>query len=101
MRVSGLSWVVVFAFGLAACSKAEDGSNGSVGLYSLFDPVAANPSLCGSPAIPFPNNALFSGTTDATLNIPNPSAAPFVTAANLTDGYSTTASAFTDVLGAV
>ena len=86
---------------LAGCDKAEDGTDGSVGVYSLFDPVAANPSLCGGAAIPFPNNALFSGTTDATLNIPNPSAAPFVTAANLTDGFSTSASIFTDVLGAV
>jgi hypothetical protein len=44
---------------------------------------------------------LFSGFADPTLNIPNPSAAPFVTAANLTDGFSTTASIFTDVLGEV
>lgn len=92
---------LVFFLAVTACSRSPDGTNGSVGLYSLFDPVAANPSLCGSPAIPFPNNALFSGTTDATLNIPNPAGAPFVTAANLTDGFSTTASIFTDVLGAV
>jgi hypothetical protein len=86
---------------LAACDKAEDGADGSVGVLSLFDPVAANPSLCGGPAIPFPNNGLFSGFADPTLNIPNPSSAPFVTAANLTDGFSTTASIFTDVLGFV
>lgn len=86
---------------VVACSRAPDGTESEVGLLSLFDPVAANPSLCGSPAIPYPNNALFSGTTDATLNIPNPAGAPFVTAANLTDGFSTTASIFTDVLGAV
>src|SRR5262245_9647113 len=95
---------LVFLWALCAtivgCSKAEDGTeDAKIGTYSLFDPVASNPSLCGSPAIPFPNNALFSGTTDATLNIPNPAGAPFVTAANLTDGFSTTASIFTDVLG--
>jgi hypothetical protein len=88
-------------FAIAGCDKAEEGTEISFGAYSLFDPIAANPSLCGSPAIPFPNNALFSGTTDATLNIPNPAGASFVTAANLTDGYSTTASVFTDVLGQV
>ena len=101
MRFTVLSCVLLCASFLAGCEKAEDGAGSSIGVISLFDPVAANPSLCGSPAIPFPNNALFSGTTDATLNIPNPSSAPFVTAANLTDGYSTTASIFTDVLGAV
>jgi hypothetical protein len=95
---------------LVACDKQPDGADsGGYGVISLFDPVAINPSLCGSPAIPFPNNALFSGTTDATLNIPNGSEnttstaapVPFVTAANRTDGFSTTGSMFTDVLGTV
>ncbi len=91
---------------IVGCSKAEDGVDAQVGAYSLFDPVATNPSLCGAPAIPFPNNALFADatsptglTTDTTLNIP--STASTAVAANLTDGYSTTASAFTDVLGSV
>jgi hypothetical protein len=97
LLILGLSLCVA----LAGCSKSEEGTEIQFGAYSLFDPIAANPSLCGSPAIPFPNNALFSGTTDATLNIPNPAGAPFVTAANLTDGYSTSASMFTDVLGQV
>jgi hypothetical protein len=87
---------------VAGCDRAEDGTDdGGYAVVSLFDPVAINPSLCGSPAIPYPNNALFSGFADPTLNIPNPSNAPFVTAANLTDGFSTTASIFTDVLGTV
>jgi hypothetical protein len=95
-------WIFVIAMTfLAGCENADDGAAGSIGLYSLFDPIAANPSLCGSAAIPFPNNALFSGTTDATLNIPNALNTSFVTAANLTDGFSTTASSFTDVLGYV
>lgn len=98
---SSVLWCLALCAAVAGCDKADDGTNNGAGLTSLFDPVAANPSLCGSPAIPYPNNALFSGTTDGTLNIPNPAAAPFVTAANLTDGFSTTASIFTDVLGAV
>ncbi|MEW6167631.1 MAG: hypothetical protein AB1651_08030 [Pseudomonadota bacterium] len=64
-------------------------------LISLFDPVAA------SAVIPFPNDGLFGGTADGTLNIPNASSAPFVDAANRLDGFSTVASAFTDVIGRV
>ena len=97
---------VLLATLVAGCDKAEDGRDGSVGVLSLFDPVGANPSLCGAPAIPFPNNALFADaagpnglTPDATLNIP--SSASTAVAANLTDGWSTTASIFTDVLGPV
>lgn len=93
---------VILSVALAGCDKTEESEDGGAfGVVSLFDPVAINPSLCGSPAVPFPNNAFFSGFADPTLNIPNASAAPFVTAANLTDGFSTTASAFTDVLGSV
>lgn len=91
---------------LAACSRAPDGAVSEVGLLSLFDPIGLNPSLCGAPAIPFPNNALFADgasptgvTPDTTLNIP--STASTAVAANLADGFSTTASIFTDVLGDV
>jgi dienelactone hydrolase len=91
---------------IVGCSKAEDGVDAEIGAYSLFDPVATNPSLCGGPAIPFPNNALFADSTqptgltpDTTLNIP--STASTAVAANLTDGWSTTASAFTDILGEI
>ena len=93
---------VLLSVALVSCAKVEESEDGGAfGVVSLFDPVAINPSLCGGPAVPFPNNAFFSGFADPTLNIPNASAAPFVTAANLTDGFSTTASAFTDVLGSV
>ncbi|MGQ0586701.1 MAG: alpha/beta hydrolase [Gammaproteobacteria bacterium] len=105
MRLSGLLLLSLCA-AIAGCDKAEDGLETKTGLYSLFDPAATNPSLCAAPAIPFPNNALFASatsatgvTTDTTLNIP--SAASTAVAANLTDGYSTTASAFTDILGVV
>ena len=104
-RLLALS-AALLSVAIAGCDKAEDGTDGSVGVLSLFDPVAANPSLCGAPAIPYPNNALFADgtsptglTPDATLNIP--STASTALAANLTDGFSTTASIFTDVLGAV
>jgi pimeloyl-ACP methyl ester carboxylesterase len=60
----------------------------------LFDPVAA------SAVIPFPNDFLFNGTTDSTLNI-IPVSAPFVEQANLLDGFSTVESAFLDILGDV
>lgn len=66
---------------------------------SVFDPVPINPA--DSASIPFPFDGLFAGFSDPTLNIPNPKNAPFVTAANLTDGYSTTASAFFDMTGFV
>jgi dienelactone hydrolase len=83
--------------GLSACSDRNDpgGEDGGLqtGVFSLFDPVAA------SPTVPFPFDGFFSGTTDPTLNIPNGTGAPFVTQANLQDGFSTTASVFTDLLG--
>jgi hypothetical protein len=98
--------VLSLCLAVAGCDKAEDGVTSEIGVISLFDPAAVNPSLCGAPAIPFPNNALFADgtqatglTTDTTLNIP--SAASTAVAANLTDGFSTTASIFTDVLGSV
>jgi len=90
------AWVLLL---LAACSGPSDpgGSDGGLktGAFSLFDPVAA------SPTVPFPFDGFFSGATDPTLNIPNASNAPFVTQANLQDGFSTTASIFTDLLGTV
>ena len=76
MRRLVLLWVVCVA--IAGCDKAEDGLESQVGAYSLFDPASVNPSLCGAPAIPFPNNALFAAATatgvtnDTTLNIHRP-----------------------------
>jgi hypothetical protein len=106
MRRSALL-ILSLCVAVVGCDKAEDPETSTlVGAVSLFDPTAVNPSLCGAPAIPFPNNALFASgtsatglTTDTTLNIP--SSASTALAANLTDGWSTTASAFFDVIGLV
>lgn len=83
---------------LSACGgggneSTDDDAGLESGLFSLFDPVAA------SATVPFPFDGFFSGSTDGTLNIPNSSKAPFVDQANLQDGFSTTASMFTDMLG--
>lgn len=99
MTVLRLAPVLVLALVLSACDKADGGDGGLAAspskLISLFDPVAS------SAVIPFPNDGLFGGTTDGTLNIPNASNAPFVTAANQLDGFSTVASVFTDLIGRV
>ncbi|TJY65052.1 hypothetical protein E4T66_02180 [Sinimarinibacterium sp. CAU 1509] len=98
MRVLRLTPLLV-AFALSACDKADNGDGGLAAspdaAYSLFDPVAA------SAVIPFPNDGLFGGTTDGTLNIPNGSSASFVDDANRLDGFSTVASAFTDFIGGI
>ncbi|TAJ52942.1 MAG: hypothetical protein EPN60_15970 [Nevskiaceae bacterium] len=65
----------------------------------LFDPIPIKST--DSATVPFPFDGFFSGFKDPTLNIPNSSNAPFVTAANLQDGFSTTASLFLDILGFV
>lgn len=66
---------------------------------SVFDPVPI--SAADSASIPFPFDGLFAGFNDPTLNIPNAANVPFVTAANLADGFSTTASLFFDLTGFV
>ena len=98
IRNAAMAFVVLCsAAGLSACGGQNDpgGEDGGLetGVFSLFDPVAA------SPQVPFPFDGFFSGFKDPTLNIPNASNAPFVTQANLQDGFSTTASLFTDLLG--
>lgn len=98
MRVLRLT-PLLLAFAVAACGKTDNGDGGLAATpdvaYSLFDPVAA------SAVIPFPNDGLFAGTADGTLNIPNGSGASFVDDANQLDGFSTVASAFTDFIGGV
>lgn len=95
---------ISLSLGLAACGTGggESGNDAmqELGALSLFDPIKADPAASG-PIVPFPFDGLFSGFADPTLNIPNPSGAPFVAAANLTDGFSTVASIFTDLTGFV
>lgn len=82
---------------LSACSVDEEAETQALNAVpvSLFDPVAA------SAVVPFPFDAFFAGFNDPTLNVPNGSGAPFVTQANEVDGFSTTSSIFTDLLGEV
>ncbi|HVT36393.1 MAG TPA: hypothetical protein VHE37_12455 [Nevskiaceae bacterium] len=92
--------VLVLCLGLlSACSQQNNGDAGltqsKAGVFSLFDPTAA------SPTIPFPFDGLFAGFTTPTLNIPNAGNVPFVNDANKQDGFSTTASIFTDFIGFV
>lgn len=96
---------VLLALALSACDKAsneggDDFSPGGEGTkaVTVFDPVGV---AGGSLAFPFPVDLLFAGFTDPTLNIPNPSGNPAVAAANEIDGWSTTASLFTDLTGFV
>ena len=42
---------------------------------------------------PYPTDLYFQGTTDGTLNVPNPLGLPWITAVNALDGYSTIAPA--------
>lgn len=97
--------VACFAVFLAGCENSPDDSrNGASGipkshLESLFEPVPVDPTR--GAVIPFPFDGLFAGFSRPTLNIPNPLQAPFVNAANETDGFSTTDSIFTDLLGFV
>ncbi len=91
---------VLLVLALSACDKASNEGGdfeGGVGTkaVTIFDPVAA------SPQFPFPVDLLFGGFTDPTLNIPNPTGNPAVAAVNELDGWSTTASLFTDLTGFV
>jgi len=109
MRVLGYALIAIL---LSACGGGGSGNQDQLSGGSgdtpqqfdslvLFDPVPINSR--DSATIPFPFDGLFSGFKDPTLNIPNSTTAPvpFVTAANLQDGFSTTASIFLDILGFV
>ncbi len=103
MRLRNVS-LLCAAVLLAACSSAgdtgknpQDFSNNDAQV--LFDPLA----ITGQTVIPFPFDGLFAGFSSPTLNIPaadptNPANA-LTDAANMVDGFSTTASLFIDVTG--
>ena len=106
MRLRNVS-LLCAAVLLAACSSAgdtgknpQDFSNNDAQV--LFDPLA----ITGQAVIPFPFDGLFAGFSSPTLNIPlvdptDPTAAAnaLPVAANMVDGFSTTASLFIDVTG--
>jgi len=106
MRLRNVS-LLCAAVLLAACSSAgdtgknpQDFSNNNAQV--LFDPLA----ITGQAVIPFPFDGLFAGFSSPTLNIPlvdptDPTAAAnaLPAAANMVDGFSTTASMFIDVTG--
>lgn len=90
-------WVLLLSLILSACGGSGS-RNGSQPLVALFEPAPPE----GTPTLPYPNDLLFAGFSDPTLNLPNPGGAnPLVAAANLTDGFSTTAPLFTDLIGTV
>lgn len=74
-------------FLLAGCESGGDEPNiNEKGFYARFDP--------SNGVIPFPNDLLFNGTTDYTLNIPVTNPADYSdpkVALNTLDGFSTTA----------
>lgn len=73
-------------FGLAACSEGNVGNDGDE------NTVRAEAAFNLKTGIsPLPIDLFFSGSTDGTLNIPNTSGNPAITAVNQLDGWSTTA----------
>ena len=96
---------------LAGCGSGNGGDGGLLAspssAFSLFDPTGvSNTATPGSAIIPFPFDGLFANSPTPTLNIPLPDAAnpanpanALVVSANLQDGFSTTASIFTDFAG--
>lgn len=84
--------VAVTALIVVGCSRVEESEDGGIpkgNLVSLFEPTTGT--------VPFPFDGLFAGFSDPTLNIP--SSAPPAQAANELDGWSTTGSIFTDLIG--
>lgn len=72
--------------GLTGCSEGNVGNDGDE------NTVRAEAALNLKTGIaPLPIDLFFAGSDDGTLNIPNPSGNPAVTAVNLLDGWSTTA----------
>jgi len=77
---------------LAALVLTACGGGGTDYNFNPTPLVKASPAPAFSPADggPKTNNLLFAGTTDGTLNIPNPDSNPIIAAMNTLDGFSTT-----------
>ena len=100
--------ILAATFALTGCIGDDEQEQAVTESYVGFDPVVASADNANLPAaqqrgpvIPFPFDALFAGAKTPTLNIPNAGGIPFVTNANLQDGFSTTASWFIDIFGMV
>lgn len=100
--------ILAATLALTGCIGDDEQEQAVTESYVGFDPVVAaadNANLPAAqqrgPVIPFPFDALFAGAKTPTLNIPNAGGIPFVTNANLQDGFSTTASMFMDIFGFV
>jgi len=87
--------ILAATLSLVGCIGDDTDINNAPDAIVGFDPVP----LAGTPIVPFPFDAFFSGAKTPTLNIPNSSNVPFVAQANMQDGFSTTASWFIDVFG--
>ncbi|MBH1971571.1 hypothetical protein FK216_09160 [Moraxellaceae bacterium AER2_44_116] len=87
--------ILAATLSLVGCIGDDTDVNNVPNAIVGFDPVP----LAGTPIVPFPFDAFFSGAKTPTLNIPNSSNVPFVAQANMQDGFSTTASWFIDVFG--
>lgn len=85
---SFISITIISAF-LTACggdsnydfSKTNEPTPSAITHGPIFDPAGGK--------IPATNDLLFTGSTDGTLNIPNPDSNPLITAINDLDGFST------------
>ena len=100
--------ILAATLALTGCIGDDEQEQAVTESYVGFDPVVASADNAHLPAaqqrgpvIPFPFDALFAGAKTPTLNIPNAGGIPFVTNANLQDGFSTTASWFIDIFGYV
>ncbi len=89
-KTFGLSLLALATFTLGGCGEDRTTTNQDTlnpdGFYARFDPANG--------VIPFPNNLLFSGSTDGTLNIPVADTADYSdpqVALNALDGFSTVA----------
>ncbi len=89
-KTLGLSLLALAALTLGGCGEERTTTNqdtlNTSGFHARFDPANG--------VIPFPNNLLFSGSSDGTLNIPVANAADYSdpqVALNTLDGFSTVA----------
>lgn len=104
MRQIYILTTCMFSIVLAAC-EPDKGTTTQDALQAgpTTDGIAINNLDYGNSVIPFPNNILFAGTTDGTLNIPlagDASDGPTI-ALNALDGFSTVAPITTGFSGAL